>query len=142
MPSGGHNATPDAVLKLHGDYRKDRHANRGPKSGGEALRKPDDMPEHASWLWDEVTRTRAAWLCGSDAASLSTLCDAFHFMQTSRVALLTDPSDKNSRCAWSAYAAVFASLGARFGLTPSDRARLGEDKPLRDENAEMEDMLA
>lgn len=142
MPAGGQNATPDAVLKLHGGYRKDRHANRGPASGGEALRKPDDLPEHASWLWDEVTRTRAAWLCGSDAASLRALCDAYEFMRKCQAVLAKDATDKNARCAWSAYAAVFNSLGARFGLTPSDRARLGEDKPLRDENAEMEELLA
>ncbi len=142
MASGGHNAKPQDVLKLHGDYRADRHEGRGPKLGGEPLRKPDDLPEHASWLWDEVTTKRAAWLCGSDAASLRTLCMAFHFMRSAESLLLVDSTEKNARCAWTAYAATFASFGARFGLTPSDRARLGEDKPLLDEKADLEGMLA
>jgi phage terminase small subunit len=139
---GGQQPKPEAVLKLHGDYRADRHANRGPKLGGEALRKPDDLPEHASWLWDEVTTKRAAWLCGSDAATLRTLCEAFHLMRVTFGYLLTDPGEKNMRCAWVAYAGLFNSIGARFGLTPSDRARLGEDKPLRDEEDELKDMLS
>jgi phage terminase small subunit len=139
---GGQQPKPEAVLKLHGDYRADRHANRGPKLGGEALRKPDDLPEHADWLWGEITSKRAAWLCGSDAATLHTLCMAYHFMRKAETLLLVDSTEKNARCAWTAYASTFASLGARFGLTPSDRARLGEDKPLRDEEDELKDMMA
>lgn len=142
MASGGHNAKPLGVLKLHGDYRADRQGGRGPKLGGEPLRKPDGLPEAAGWLWDEVTTRRAAWLCGSDAASLRTLCMAFHFMRTSETVLMIDPADKMARCAWTAYAAIFTSLGARFGLTPSDRARLGEDKELRDQQSDLEDLLA
>src|SRR5690606_39852870 len=32
MPRGGHNAIPDNVLKLHGTFRKHRHADRGVRS--------------------------------------------------------------------------------------------------------------
>lgn len=137
----GRPATPNDVLRLQGTYREDRHGNRGPKLGNEPLRKPDDLPEHAGWLWDEITRHRAAWLCGSDAACLQTLCMAFEFMRRAEAKLMADPTEKNARCAWASYQAVFANLGAKFGLTPSDRARLGEDKELNDANDELEAML-
>lgn len=143
MPSGGHNAKPLRIHEASGSYDHDkgRYANRGPKSGGEPLRKPDDLPEHASWLWDEVTRRRSAWLCGSDAAALEVLCFAFHHLRTCQAELTKEPTDKPTRLAYSTFAAEFKSLGARFGLTPADRARLGEDKPLRDEQSELEDLI-
>lgn len=140
-PHTGRPPKPLAVLKMEGTYRADRHAGRGPLTGGEPLRKPDCLPDAASWLWEEIYRTRGPWLCGSDAASLRTLCMAFHFMRATETALLVDPTDKLARCAWSGYQAAFSQLGARFGLTPSDRARLGEDKPQRDADNELEAML-
>ena len=137
----GRPATPNDVLKLRGTYRADRHANRGPALGGEPLRKPDDMQEHASWLWDEVCRTRGPWLCGSDAASLQMLCMTYELMRRCEAKLREDATDKDARCSWGAYAAMFTSMGAKFGLTPSDRARLGEDKPERDSDDEMREMM-
>ncbi len=141
-PHTGRPPKPLAVLKADGTYRADRHGNRGPVTGGEPLRKPDDLGDAASWLWEEVTRTRGAWLCGSDAAALHTLCVAWGFMQACEARLQSDATDKLARCAWTSYQAVFTQLGARFGLTPSDRARLGEDKPQRDSDAELEAMLS
>lgn len=138
----GRPAIPVHVHKLRGTYRPDRHGNRGPKMGGEPLRIPDDLPEHAEWLWREVTRLRGPWLCGSDAASLRTLSMAFHFMKRCEAKLLEDATDKDARCSWGAYAATFLSLGAKFGLSPSDRAKLGEDKPQRDAEDELEAMLS
>lgn len=140
-PGTGRPPKPLAVLKMEGRYRADRHAGRGPRTGGEPLRKPDDLSEPASWLWDEITRTRGPWLCGSDAAALETLCVAWGLMQACREKLHADPTDKLARCAWTGYQAVFTQLGSRFGLTPSDRARLGEDKPERDGDDELEAML-
>ena len=137
----GRPATPNEVLKLHGTYRKDRHGERGPTTGGEPLRKPDDLDPAASWLWDEITRTRSPWLCSSDAAALRTLCDAWGLMQAVKPKLIEDPTDKNARCAWSAYQSVFKSLAACFGITPSDRARLGEDKPTNDADRAILEML-
>lgn len=137
----GRPAKPINVLRLEGGYRADRHAGRGPAQGGEPLQKPDGLGEHGSWLWDEVARTRRAWLCASDAAALRALCDAYQLMRRCEPALRDDPTDKNARCAWSAYHAVFRQLGAAFGLTPSDRARLGENKSDCDQDRELESLL-
>lgn len=144
MPRGGQNAKPLAVLQLEGGFQhnKKRYVGRGPSLGGEALRKPDDLPDRAGWLWDQVTLHRSAWLCGSDAPALEMLCRSFAYMRECDKVLEKNPLDKDARCARATYFGEVNSLGARFGLTPSDRARLGEDKPLRDEQEEMKGMMA
>ncbi|MEM8494139.1 MAG: P27 family phage terminase small subunit [Planctomycetota bacterium] len=140
MPSGGHNAKPLSVLKIEGGVR-DYHKGRGP-SGGEPLRKPECLGEHASWLWDQVVERRALWLSGSDAAALETLCWAFHHMQRCNELLKEQPANKDARCSWVAYAGVFRSLGGAFGLTPSDRARLGEDREQANREDKTKEFLA
>lgn len=142
MPRGGHNAKPDEVLKLHGTYDPYYHANRGPKTGGEPLRKPDGMGEIAGALWDRITVIRRAWLCSSDAESLQALCECWELRCRSLVTLTTDPTDKNNRIAFKDYQTLFNQLAARFGLTPADRARLGEGSDAHGEKDEIEEMLA
>lgn len=137
----GRPAKPLAVHRAEGTYRYDRHGSRGPTTGGEPLRKPDDLRPDASWLWDEVTSLRGPWLCSSDAAALRALCDAYGLMRACEPRLVADPTDKAARCAWSAYRGVFTKLAGKFGLTPSDRAKLGEDKPARDAYLEMLELL-
>jgi len=132
---------PIAVHVSQGTYRRDRHGARGPTTGGEPLRKPDDLGDDASALWDAVTSTRAAWLCSSDAAALRTLCDTWGFLRACQRLLADDATDRNARCAWGAYYAAFNTLAAKFGLNPSDRARLGGDKPERDARSELEELL-
>lgn len=141
MPSGGHNAKPETVLKLHGDYRKDRHADRGPKTGGEPLRKPE-MGEIAGRIWDHVTETRRAWLCSSDLESLQSLCECWELRCRALVLVNQDPADKLKRIAFKDYQTLFNQLAARFGLTPADRARLGEGSDVHQAKGELEDMLA
>lgn len=137
----GRHAKPIAVHLAEGTYRADRHGNRGPQTGGEPLRKPDGLAPAAGWLWDEVTRQRGPWLCASDAAALQTLCDAYGFMRACEPRLRANATDKAARQAWSVYHGVFEKLGAKFGLTPSDRAKLGENTPKRDTNSELEELL-
>jgi phage terminase small subunit len=69
------------------------------------------------------------------------LCMAYELMRRCEAKLREDATDKDARCSWGAYAGLFSSMGAKFGLTPSDRARLGEDKPERDSDDELEEML-
>ena len=142
MPSGGHNAKPLAVLRLEGTHRPDRHAGRGPKLGGEPLRKPEGLGEAGGWLWDEVTRTRGDWLCSSDAAALESLCICWHYAQQCRTILDGDATEKNARVSYTSYMQLFNQLAQRFGITPADRARLGEGSGVHEARDELEDMLA
>lgn len=142
MASGGHNRKPLSVLKLEGSYRSDRHEGVGPKTGGEPLRKPDGMGEMAAALWDRITVIRRAWLCSSDAECLQALCECWELRCRSLVLLNTDPADKNARIAFKDYQTLFNQLAARFGLTPADRARLGEGSDAHAQKDEIEEMLA
>lgn len=141
MPAGRPNK-PAEVLKLHGDYREDRHGGRGPKTGGEPLRKPDDLDEIAADHWDMICQKRAAWLAGTDAPALETLCWLWSAWRRLRALWMADLNDKNTRCNALAAEAEWSKLAARFGLSPSDRARLGEGADAQQEKAELENMLA
>lgn len=141
MGSGGHNAKPDKVLKLHGTYEKFYHADRGVKDGGEPLRKPE-MGDIASRMWDHVAEVRRAWLCSSDAESLQSLCEVWELRCRALVLVNEDPAEKNNRIAFKDYQTLFNQLAARFGLTPSDRARLGEGSDAHKAKGELEEMLA
>ncbi|MEQ8848253.1 hypothetical protein [Botrimarina sp.] len=141
MGKRGPKPKPLAVLKLEGAYRG-YLPKRGPVTGGDALRKPDDLQPDASDMWDHVTRTRGPWLCSSDAASLAALCESWAFLRECSRRLEADPTDRDTRVAWAAYAGFFTKMAAAFGLTPGDRASLGEDKAERDADAELEGMLS
>ena len=141
MATGGQNAKPAEVLKLHGSYREDRHGSRGPKTGGEPLRKPDDLDPVASAHWDFMVRTRTAWLAASDADTLRRLCELWSLSEASRKQAMETPLVKDVRCAFTSYHAEWSKLAARFGMTPADRARLGEGADVHDKKDELEDML-
>ncbi|MAT71351.1 MAG: hypothetical protein CMJ58_17715 [Planctomycetaceae bacterium] len=87
---------------------------------------PDDLDADALELWTLVATTRTAWLSESDAPALKSLCECWSLRQRAYAALADDATDKLARCAFTAYQQCFDRLAARFGLTPSDRARLGE----------------
>lgn len=136
----GRPAKPDAVLKLHGTYREDRHAKRGVKTGGEPLRKPE-LDEVADAHWELITRTRGQWLASSDTDTLKRLCELWSMARRLFDAWKQDVSDKELRVSALATHAEWAKLAAKFGLTPSDRARLGEGSDVHCDNAELEAML-
>lgn len=142
MPRGGHNAKPDEVLKLHGTYDPYHHANRGVKTGGEPLRKPEGMSVEAEQMWDRVADIRRAWLCSSDAEALQAMCECWGLRCRVLEALHNDPTDKNTRVAFKDYQTMFVQLASRFGLTPADRARLGEGADAHAAKSEIEDMIA
>jgi phage terminase small subunit len=128
MSSGGHNAKPADVLKLHGAYREDRHGGSiAAKSGGTCPALPTGLDDTSREMWDFVTTERLTWLARSDGPALQALCELWALRKRVAGMLNDDPSDKIARTAYIAYHAEWSKLAARFGLTPADRARLGEE---------------
>lgn len=87
---------------------------------------PNDLPAEAVELWRLVAETRRQWLAPSDGPALRLLCETWALLRRTSAKLTDDPADKLNRCAHTNYAAQFLQLATRFGLTPSDRAKLGE----------------
>ncbi len=139
--SKGKPAKPLAVLKLDGQYRADRHDNKGPQDGGTAPRKPDGLGDHGSAFWDMIVRNRTPWLAESDGELLESLCVAWQYMKQCRLVLDKDATNKDARCSYTAYQAIVNQLAARFGLTPSDRARLGENQAQNKKDDELEELI-
>lgn len=121
------NAIPTSELKLHGNFRKARHANRADTLplAGEPV-KPDGMTEPAAKLWQQVVDAYKGRnvLAEVDTAALAMLCD----MQTLYLAALAEakqnPTDKVIRVAVVSYGVAVERLMTKFGMTPSSRASM------------------
>lgn len=90
---------------------------------------PMDMDPVAKGCWEFVCRTRANWLAISDGLALRHLCELWSIRTASFAAWRANPADRQARLAFVQSGVEFGKLAARFGLTPQDRARLGEVTP-------------
>ena len=125
--TAGRPAKPISVLKLEGSYREDRHGGKSlAAADGDLPGKPPELVGRASEVWDYVASTRAAWIAKSDGLALQHLCDMWVLREQALLRLAENPTDKESRCALKDWSALWVQMASRFGLTPSDRARLGE----------------
>lgn len=104
-------------------------------ASGNMTAPPEGLDAHALELWTLVATTRAAWLSESDAPALKALCECWSLRQRAYAALEADATEQTARTAFVAYQQSFERLAARFGLTPSDRARLGEKTTEEDDPA-------
>ncbi|MCC6492153.1 MAG: hypothetical protein IT424_03935 [Pirellulales bacterium] len=87
---------------------------------------PADLDDVATGVWELVCRTRANWLAISDGLALRHLCELWSLRAATYKRLKRNPADKAARVAFQQYGAEFGKLAGKFGLTPADRARLGE----------------
>lgn len=121
---------PPKPLKIHelnGTYRADRHSGSVAKStGGKIPPMPQGMDNTARAMWRSVVSTRGDWLAESDASALRSLCEAWALRCKCQKLVQADPTDKLKRTAFVQYHQECLKLFARFGMTPTDRARLGE----------------
>lgn len=136
--TAGRPPKPTELHKLHGTFRKDRHGDR--EASEEAFQgrpvKPDWLDEDAGQLWDELTSQMVPGKIAKrvDSTQLAVMCRWW-----ARYKYLMDRVEKESfddevcdklearaKRAW----ATFDSIASRFGMTPSDRAklRLKQDK--------------
>lgn len=115
---------PTAILKLEGDYSPSRHGYRGaePQPQGEP-RKPDGLPRDASRHWDEqVPRLVAMGVVKSvDGPALEEMCRWWSRLQ---VLNRRRVQDYRTLTLAAMCAKQWRDLAARFGATPSDRAKL------------------
>jgi P27 family predicted phage terminase small subunit len=125
---------PTAALKLHGTYRKKRHATRVDESSLPAdVVKPSDMAPIASQFWDdEVPSLFTSGVAKSrDLPALRGMCEwwgkyreAMVKLETSVLTLHEINTTQNlAGSAWK----NFCNMASRFGMTPADRAKLAAE---------------
>jgi hypothetical protein len=132
---GGRPRKPAELHRLHGSYRKDRHGPLPPSSNG-------DETNEAGDVWLEPTDPQAlefyklllhspvgVAIRATDSAALTLAAETWVLLNKAVDAARGDPMDVAARSAVVAYAGVFDRLCSRFGLTPSDRARLRITEP-------------
>lgn len=133
---------PTAAHILDGTHRSDRHGEQADQW------QPDGAPKMPAWLnndaqtlWQELSPRLVESNVATcvDAAELAALCDWWaRYREAARVAdgIKDKQSTKFYRLSILASMAWknFATAGAKFGLNPSDRARLKIDNGQRVED--------
>lgn len=127
MPAG----RPPKPLKLkllEGDYREDRHGqpSKAMATADGAPRMPDSLDDVGRELWETICRQQKNYLSESDGTALLALCEIWSLRAKTLAMAQRHPTDKEIRCAFVAYHSSAEKLLAKFGMSPADRARLGE----------------
>jgi len=125
---------PIAQHLLDGTYREDRHGNSFLPDGEPVM--PDWLSPEAQELWESIVPplVKSGVATAVDAAELTALCDWWGLYRIARQSLASI-EDRKSRPYYDtqilAGAAFkqFNTIASRFGLTPSDRARLQVAEP-------------
>lgn len=127
----GRPAKPLKLKLLEGGYREDRDGqpSLAMATATGAPRKPADLDDVGSALWDVVCSQQKSYLSESDATALAALCQLWSLRARTLAMANRRPEDKDIRCSFLGYHNAAEKLLAKFGLTPSDRARLGEVSP-------------
>ena len=121
----GHHQQPREVAELKGAPAKNpqRYRTTVPKSGLPLGKGPEHMSDEARACWLELSELAIpGTMTGADRITLEVLSE-----------LLADFRDDPRKFPIGKYAPLIGSL-ARFGMSPSDRNKLGVDKPKDDEN--------
>lgn len=120
---------PIELLKRDGGYRPYRHdkiSHSVASTTGLPL-KPRGLSRAASKCWDHIIDTRKDWISDSDGLTLQHMCEIWSLRGEAVKRLKEDPHNKDARCALRDWSQIFMQVAGRFGLTPSDRAKLGEE---------------
>ena len=130
----GRSRKPTAKLKLHGTFRSDRHGERAtePQPAGEP-KKPKGLGKLASQHWDaivpELIKTGVAKSC--DTPALESMCLWWQDMQALRHDTEMDGPQRLRLLA--AAQRAWNDLAFRFGLTPTDRAKISIEPATKDD---------
>ncbi len=131
-----------AELLESGDYRPHEHdvRKRRPDAGGAAV-PPEGLAEPGKALWFQIVdHLESNGLCGEiDSAALAHCCEVYNLMKATLQTLSDDPTNKDARCSYTAYANEWGKYVAKFGMTPLDRLRIvvGHDKGTTDEDRDL-----
>lgn len=126
----GRHPKPTAELKLHGTYRPSRHGGRASDLALEGLpEKPEGLKPDAEWLWDMVMAeyANAGPLKRIDTAAVFAACDLWSKYRAASKLADTNPVDKETRIAVTAYYAAWEKAAAKIGINPVDRRRVRVD---------------
>lgn len=133
MP-GGRPAKPTHLKVLHGD-RPDRINRAEPVPGDHPIRPPSTLTAAALEVWTRLAPDRIAKgvLTAWDVDAFALFCEAVALAHgaAAKADGPTIPGAQSPISRFKDAVAVCATLGGRFGWTPSDRAKLvvGEGKP-------------
>ena len=131
MPQG-RSPKPLRVHHLEGTFRDSVHGKPSKamvSADGEVGPPPKHLDTAGRNLWEFVSRHQHDYLAGSDRIGLQMLCEVWGLRAKALAALGVDLMDKPTRTAFTQYDSLALKLLAKFGLTPADRARLGEIRP-------------
>jgi phage terminase small subunit len=124
---------PVAQHIAEGSYREDRH---GPASTRplKPPRKPKGLRGKAAEFWDERVKELivAGVAASTDTESLELLCRTWAALCECQ----PDPEDKDVMVSWKTLFSAWCQLASRFGLTPSDRAKIFSGRPGEDPDKE------
>jgi len=128
MGKRGAAPTPTAIKIAEGTYRKDKPGGNMVAPAGLPV-KPDWLGEKAAAMWLETVERLGqvpGLLCPLDSAALALYCDAWRiYLENQHAGGRLERADRKEA------AANIVKLGARFGMTPSDRSsmKLDPQKP-------------
>lgn len=114
-----------AVLKMEGQYRRDRHLGRGVAADGEPT-KPPRLSKDASAVWDRIAPEliRLKVVGAVDSAMLGAYCNWSVLADRAMAAATADPDDATKQRMARLAGEVCYALADKFGLTPASRTRL------------------
>lgn len=152
MGKRGPAKSPEAVKLLEGTYREDRHGGTLKLRPG-IPKKPDWLDQIAGQVWDETINELSevpGLLSEADGPALAMYCDAWRKywdanseIESRGLVIETLTAVKSNPAVLIATRErdAIARFGARFGLTPSDRASF---KPAgtTDTNDELGELIA
>jgi P27 family predicted phage terminase small subunit len=135
MSNAGRPNKPISHLKLYGTYREDRHGHVDDQvdATGEPVR-PEWLGHEAKQLWDRVVPLLIASGIAAeiDESELAAMCDWWGRYRDATRALDTIAIQERGYYSMQILAGAawknFSSIASRFGLTPSDRAKLRTGK--------------
>jgi phage terminase small subunit len=120
------------TLKLHGTFRKDRHAGREniPPPQGEPVR-PASLKGDALKHWKEnLPRLMSNRTIGeSDTTAFVLLCETYALQQQALRVVRRNAVDKDARIAFLEYSRQWIALATQLGLTSYAKMKLLASNP-------------
>lgn len=110
---------PDSQKRLEGNPGGRPLGGELPAAG--KPRVPRGLSDSAKRLAKEIVQS---WMGEVDSAQLQVLLETWDLLRGAHQMLKADPTDASARVAYLGYAAHFDRVAAKFGMTPSDRAKI------------------
>jgi phage terminase small subunit len=129
----GRKPKPLVLHKIEGTVDPRVHSTRTDDRAKGRPRKPRNLDEDASELWELVQAAVGAATRAIDGPALAELCRLYSRLQEARQCLEIDVLDRNARDGYLKLLAQWHKLGSDFGLTPAARCRMTLPKDEQDD---------